>query len=170
MKECPCGKYNIREAEVVCPYCGLLLKKSPVKGKTTVLDDPDTEDSHTNLGTARISARMTLVLRERETGKEIRFDMGGLTEITLGRVDPDTGRRPDVDLAPLGAHDRGVSRRHAAILRIEETSLKVVDRGSGNGTYLNGTKMVANQPWVLRDKDELRLGYLVLEVRFEKPR
>ena len=37
-----------------------------------------------------------------------------------------------------------------------------------NGTFLNGQRLVPNQPRILRDGDEIRLGHLVLYVRFVK--
>jgi pSer/pThr/pTyr-binding forkhead associated (FHA) protein len=41
-----------------------------------------------------------------------------------------------------------------------------MDNGSSNGTFLNEQKLIANQPRVLRDGDDLRLGFLVLTVHF----
>ena len=48
-----------------------------------------------------------------------------------------------------------------AIRRGEDT-LTLVDLGSVNGTHLNGQRLVPNQPRVLRDGDEIRLGRLVV--------
>ena len=47
---------------------------------------------------------------------------------------------PDLDLAPFGAAEQGVSRRHAVIRRGEDT-LTLVDLGSTNGTHLNGQRL-----------------------------
>ncbi|RMG88346.1 MAG: FHA domain-containing protein, partial [Chloroflexi bacterium] len=45
-------------------------------------------------------------------------------------------------------------------------SLHIKDLGAKNGTFLNGQKLVPEQPRVLRDGDEIRLGRLILEVHF----
>ncbi|NDJ63106.1 MAG: FHA domain-containing protein, partial [Chloroflexi bacterium] len=74
-----------------------------------------------------------------------------------------------VDLTNSGGVDKGVSRRHALVVRKEENSLMIVDKDSPNGTYLNGQRLVPNQGRLLRDGDELRLGRLVIRVHFERP-
>ena len=86
----------------------------------------------------------------------------------MGRFDPDTGEAPLIDLKDCNAIDKGVSRRHAKIIRRDSGTLNLVDEESGNGTFLNGQRLVPNQPRILRDGDEIRLGYLVLYVHFEK--
>jgi pSer/pThr/pTyr-binding forkhead associated (FHA) protein len=87
-------------------------------------------------------------------------------ETILGRLDPASGTAPDLDLTPYGALQGGVSRIHAAIRRGEDT-LTLVDLGSVNGTHLNGQRLIPNQPRVLRDGDEIRLGKLVAHVYFK---
>ena len=42
----------------------------------------------------------------------------------------------------------------------------ILDRGSANGTYLNGERLTPNEPHVLRDGDEIRLGKLVAHIYF----
>lgn len=165
MKECPCGKYKISEKDPYCPYCGILIKKKDVG--TTKLVEPTDDDGIPRWGTARFHSRMNLIIRVRDTGEEFVFDATGMTQITLGRTDPDTGEKPDVDLAKAGT-DLGVSRKHATIVRKEEGSLSIIDRNAHNGTYLNGNRLIANQPRILRDGDEIRLGKLVILIRFER--
>lgn len=57
----------------------------------------------------------------------------------------------------------GVSRRHARVLRDRDGFLKIVDLGSHNGTFLNGRKI---EMAVLRGDDEIRVGPVVLRLRF----
>jgi pSer/pThr/pTyr-binding forkhead associated (FHA) protein len=167
--QCPsCGRTDIDERAQICPYCGALLKKVKEFATTRNLDDTDYEDGIPRWGTARFVSRMNLVLKERDSGKKFSFDANGVTELTLGRSDPDTGAAPDVDLTECDAADKGVSRRHAVIIRKEEGALCILDKNAANGTYLNGQRLVANQARILRDGDEIRLGYLVLVVRFER--
>jgi pSer/pThr/pTyr-binding forkhead associated (FHA) protein len=66
---------------------------------------------------------------------------------------------------PFGAIEKGVSRIHATIERSEDT-LTITDLGSSNGTYLNGQRLIANQPRVLRDGDEIKFGKLVTHIYF----
>lgn len=49
----------------------------------------------------------------------------------------------------------GVSRRHAAIRRLREGSLELIDLGSTNGTWVNGARVERH---LLRDGDRIRLG------------
>jgi pSer/pThr/pTyr-binding forkhead associated (FHA) protein len=84
----------------------------------------------------------------------------------LGRADSSSTQVPDLDLTPYGALEKGVSRMHAAIHRSEDT-LTLVDMGSVNGTHLNGQRLIPEQPRVLRDGDEIRLGKLVAHIYFK---
>jgi len=111
---------------------------------------------------------MNLVVKVHGFDKTFTFDAAQITKLTMGRVDPDTGESPVVDLKDCKAIEKGVSRRHAAIIRRDTGTLSLVDQESDNGTYLNGQRLVPNQPRILRDGDEIRLGHLVLYVRFEK--
>lgn len=56
-----------------------------------------------------------------------------------------------------------VSRRHALINAQEEGEFWLVDLGSGNGTYLNGRRLV--QPTLLRDGDRVEIGSCQLVFR-----
>ncbi len=51
--------------------------------------------------------------------------------------------------------DQKVSRHHASLNPIDETFI-LIDRGSANGTYLNG--VLISQPIRLKDKDRITLG------------
>jgi pSer/pThr/pTyr-binding forkhead associated (FHA) protein len=84
----------------------------------------------------------------------------------VGRYNPTTDEKPEIDLTDYGAVEKGVSRRHAFIIR-RDGSLYLVDNDSPNGTFLNGQKLVAQQPRVLRDGDDIRLGHLVLRITFQ---
>jgi predicted component of type VI protein secretion system len=86
-----------------------------------------------------------------------------LTDARLGRFDAETKRR--MSIWRNMARDAGVSRRHAVILLDDET-LKIMDLGSANATYLNGQKLIARQARILRDGDELRLGKMTVHVHF----
>lgn len=79
----------------------------------------------------------------------------------LGRSDDQSDYQPDVDLAGFAARERGVSRRHVALVVFEATQ-HVVDLSSVNGTFINGKRIAADTPHPLKVGDELRLGNLTL--------
>ncbi|MEP6983991.1 MAG: FHA domain-containing protein [Chloroflexota bacterium] len=87
-------------------------------------------------------------------------------EIILGRRDPNTGTLPDVDMTAYSGYRMGVSRTHASI-HLQDKQLNLSDRGSSNGTFLNGTRLVAHRPYPVKDGDEIRLGQMVLKVYFQ---
>jgi len=162
---CPnCGKDN-RAGDKICVYCGAPLTAEGAS--TRIIEGTDYEEGRPQWGTARFNSRMRLIINERDSKDQHVFDLDENDELILGRFDPDTGERPEVDLSPYHAAEKGVSRRHAVIAR-RETALNIIDLGTPNGTFLNGMRLVANQPRVLRDGDEVRLGHLVLRITFGK--
>ena len=165
MIECPkCGREN-QENTKICVYCGEPFTQGGVS--THVFNDTDYEDGRPQWGTARFNPRMRLIISERDSKDQHVFYFDDIDELTLGRVDPETGDAPDIDLTSYRAADKGVSRRHATVIR-REMALNIADLGTPNGTYLNGQRLVANQPRVLRDGDEVRLGHLVLRITFDR--
>ena len=88
----------------------------------------------------------------------------GITGYTLGRSDPRSSYRPDVDLADFKALELGVSRRHAALVNHED-AICILDLDSVNGTFLNGERLQPDKPYPLYQETELRLGSLNLILR-----
>jgi hypothetical protein len=166
--KCPeCGRENTDTAKI-CVYCGApLIDVKQAYVSTRALGDTDFEEGVPKWGTARFNSRMNLILAVQESDKSFVFDANEIEELVIGRMDPDTGESPEIDLLGVGGLEKGVSRRHAAIVR-RDGSLQVVDKGSPNGTFLNGQKLVAHQARVLRDGDDIRLGHLVLRIKFER--
>lgn len=139
---------------------------------TRKLDDTDFEDGDPRWGTARFNRRMLLEIKLRDSSTpdgRFTFDYDAVEEIVIGRRDPKTDAKPDIDLEPFGGLNKGVSRQHASIVR-RDGALNLVDNGSPNGTFLNGQKLVAQQPRILRDGDDIRLGHLVVRVSFRRAR
>ncbi len=166
MKTCPYCAHVNREGELFCAECG-----HPFTGKqarsTTQLVQTDEEGLHGRVtwGTARFDPSASLVVHVQNHLEPL--VLLPAQEILLGRSED--GQSPlegGLDLHPFGAAECGVSRRHALIRRGEDT-LTLLDLGSTNGTYLNGQRLIPNQPRVLRDGDEIRLGKLVLHVFFK---
>jgi pSer/pThr/pTyr-binding forkhead associated (FHA) protein len=121
-------------------------------------------NSKATWGTARFSDDGVIMVHIRDANEPIQIVPK--TRIVIGRSDTSTPNKPDLDLTPFGALERGVSRNHAAIYRSEDT-LTLVDLGSANGTHLNGQRLIPEQPRVLRDGDEIRFGKLVIHIYFK---
>lgn len=87
-------------------------------------------------------------------------------EMIIGRRDPMSDHVPEIDLTPHAGYQLGLSRRHAILKRINN-HLHVVDQGSRNGTYLNGSRLTPQVAIKLHDGDELRMGKMVLRLYFQ---
>lgn len=162
-----CSREN-RDGELICIYCGAPL--SEVKEPSTrSLGDTDYEDGKPKWGSARFNTDMNLIVEVLETRDSFIFDADQIEELVIGRRNPDNGEAPNIDLSHNKAQEKGVSRRHARIIRRDGGALHIVDNDSANGTYLNGQRLIANQPRVLRDGDDIRLGHLVVRITF-RPR
>jgi phage tail-like protein len=64
------------------------------------------------------------------------------------------GRLPDNDIRL----DDGKISRHHAELRVEVTGLTLTDLGSSNGTFLDGTRLLPDQPTPLRSGQSFEAG------------
>ena len=167
MSTCPnCGRDN-EEGTKLCAYCGLPITADAHGTLTRPLEDADYEEGRPQWGTARFNQRMRLIINERDSKEQHVFYFDEINELFLGRYDPDTGEYPEIDLTPYNAAEKGVSRRHATIIR-SDNNLNIVDNNTPNGTYLNGQRLVAHQARVLRDGDEVRLGKLVVRITFDR--
>lgn len=150
------------------PRVGEILETEVTnRTRTTRLDDTNYEDGNPRWGTARFHPRMVLEVRVRDSGDRFTFDYDSIEQLSIGRRDPNTGSKPDIDLEKFDALNKGVSRRHATISR-REGSLMLIDEGSPNGTFLNGQKLVSQQPRILRDGDDIRFGHLVVRVSYRR--
>lgn len=77
-------------------------------------------------------------------------------ETTIGR---DEG-------ADIRLQDRGVSRMHAKFVRARDGLVSVLDLGSTNGTFINGTRVELS---AMREGDRLQLGpEAVLQLGYEE--
>lgn len=165
MIKCPnCGHENGDKTQI-CEVCGELLVKPTGVDTTLYGENADYEEGTPKWGSARFNATMSLVLDVLETKSQFVFALDKIEELVIGRKDPITGDTPPIDLSEVNGLEKGVSRKHAMIVR-RDGALHVIDNGSANGTYLNGQKLVAEQPRILRDGDDIRVGYLVMRVSF----
>jgi predicted component of type VI protein secretion system len=176
MQKCTnCGHEN-RPGVLYCENCGVSLSGSaPLDTKSV---DSSSEEEKKQLGVDEsvltdVRVRGASAFREKDL---LRLDIEGSSEpivlkpeaeTIFGRRDPATGAMPDVDLTPFAGYRMGVSRRHAAIRFGDGQSLNLWDLGSSNGTYLNGERLSAHRPYRVHDGDELRLGQMMIRVRFQ---
>lgn len=161
---CPNCKHENEDHEQICVRCGTPLVD--VVKQTVSLGDTDYEEGVPKWGSARIRPQMDLLLEVLESKETFVFDADKIEEVVLGRTDPDTGQAVEVDLTRSDGVNKGVSRRHAMLVRRND-ALHIVDNNSANGTFLNGQRLVAQQPRILRDGDDIRLGHMVIRITFK---
>ena len=129
-----CGQ-DLAPDDLFCAYCGTKQGTKQALARLIVL------------GTSELSAQFSL----NQTGESL-----------IGRVDPNRGIRPEVDLSKYDPAAR-VSRRHARIV-VQDNQYFIEDLGSANGTFLNGSnKLTQGKPQLLTAGDELKLGETTLK-------
>ncbi len=80
--------------------------------------------------------------------------------LRIGRRDPRQNHYPELDLAE---HDRGIASRNHAIINRDTGGYTLIDLGSTNGTFLNGTPVSARSPQRLRSGDRIKVGEVEIE-------
>jgi hypothetical protein len=166
MIECPFCHTTQVDNTLFCEECGTYLLEND-KQETDPLTTEEsskrgftTEDfiaPDTPHGTGPLTARLRIENGKREV--EVILNRA----IHLGRLDPASDTFPEIDLTDLDGLEKGVSRRHARILK-RDGLLIIEDLGSINGTYVNGQKLAPYLAEVLHHGDTLRLGMLTIEV------
>ncbi len=158
--QCPVCQENYTPGELTCPRCGTVLDTG---GQTiqleTLLEKPAKKPP---VGDAFASDQKPIVFEI--DGTELELPPASV--VVVGRTSNVPGDpQPDVDLSAFNAEKMGVSRQHVKILRRHDLTY-VSDMGSINGTFLNGHQLSAGIQRIIRDGDELKLGYLRITVRF----
>lgn len=95
------------------------------------------------------------------------FPFNAIGDSTIGRADPVTGIRPDIDLSEVDV-DRSVSRRHAKIIEHDGGWAILEEVGTLNGTFVNDTRVQTGKPFPIKDGDRVRIGLVQMKVVFEK--
>jgi pSer/pThr/pTyr-binding forkhead associated (FHA) protein len=86
------------------------------------------------------------------------------SQAIVGRADPVSQFRPDLDLTALGALEQGVGRRHARLF-LQDGQIQIEDLDSTNGTLVNGQRLASHRAQALRDGDQIQLGRLALRIQ-----
>ena len=79
----------------------------------------------------------------------------------IGRYDPVTGTRPEIDLTQVDIN-RSVSRRHARIVFQEGAFMLSEEVGALNGTFVNGVRLSSGTPTRIVSGDKVGLGMVAL--------
>jgi hypothetical protein len=92
-------------------------------------------------------------------------------QAVIGRYDPVTGTRPEIDLTQVDIN-RSVSRRHAKVFLQDGRCFLTEEVGALNGTLVNGHRLVPGKPHALATGDRIALGMvaLVFKAPGEKPK
>lgn len=163
-----CNRKN-RLRDVFCYSCGHMLEDATQKVDTRQFSEA-TNDLYSD---EYFGMDSVMVLSSRSGSDNIRFELRPQRhqkEIVVGRTSDTSTVRPDADLTEAGAAELGVSRLHLSVTHDAETeTVQIRDLGSANGTFVNGQKVLPTERRVLRSGDELRLGRLVMRVKFSHP-
>jgi pSer/pThr/pTyr-binding forkhead associated (FHA) protein len=100
-----------------------------------------------------------------ETGSQATFQFSapGVEGYIIGRSDTKSTYTPDIDLTVYNALQKGLSRRHAALVSYQGL-VHVLDLSSVNGTFLNGQRLAPDVPYPVRVGDKLRLGNVNIQL------
>jgi hypothetical protein len=139
-----------------------LLK--PALDKTIPLDAIELNGATKRLPTNaffQMQTPVTLLLVDTNTELTVQL----VDRILIGRCDFESRDKLDIDLMDYRGREQGVSRLHAALHRTTHM-LTIVDLKSANGTYVNGCRVVPEQPRFLQNGDEICLGKLLCHIHF----
>ncbi|MEM7032354.1 MAG: FHA domain-containing protein [Chloroflexota bacterium] len=169
MIKCPFCHTPHVDNTLFCSECGTYLLEDDQRGTDPlgtgeigwVGDSADGVDGQGRYqGTGPLAIRLNIGDQRREL--EVPLNKA----IHMGRLDPASDVFPEVDLTNDQGLEKGVSRRHARILK-REGSVVVEDLGSINGTFINGKRLAPYLPEMLTDGDSLQLGRLLIEVHLK---
>jgi hypothetical protein len=133
---------------------------------TRTLVDENTRVSQDFFGQATV-----MVLQVRGTNQAFEVRPQQYThDVVIGRGSDQSAMRPDIDLEAFQGAEQGVSRLHLSMrYDSEHNAIHIYDLGSSNGSYLNNQRLNPHEVRFLRDGDQLRLGRMVIQVKFKHP-
>lgn len=193
MPTCPnCGKF-VSSRAFVCRHCKTLLVKPTTAVNSPALSSPDStikvmifpEDRIMSSASIELpspddTATVNAVAGELDLLEPLRVDEIALLiegervpliarvtdSVVVGRYSQHMQEQPHIDLVPYGAFEKGVSRFHALLRRVNG-ELIVEDLASSNGTWLNGRRLEARQSVPVKSGDYLRFGHLRMQAQFK---
>jgi hypothetical protein len=193
MPTCPsCGKY-VSSRAFVCRFCKTLLVKPNAAVDSAISSSPDSTIKVVILPEDRIlsgpngglpspddTATVNAVAGELDLleplnsdeiallieGQRVPLIVSVTDSVVVGRYSLHMQEQPHIDLVPYGAFEKGVSRFHALLRRVNG-ALLVEDLASSNGTWLNSRRLEARQSVTVQSGDYLRFGHLRMQAQFK---
>lgn len=156
---CPNCKHQEADGSIFCSECGMQLVQYNI-GETQRFDTATSELSAVPAPHAA-SQGAWISLHLLDSGQIL--PVSERVEFTMGRISENQPIMPDIDLSSFKAFDNGVSRLHA-VIRNNSGNVVIMDLGSSNGTYINGTRIVPNIEQPLRHGDVVALGKLKMQI------
>ncbi|MGA2111273.1 MAG: FHA domain-containing protein [Anaerolineales bacterium] len=161
---CQRCKASLYVGTLFCPECGQLVN-SDTSAPTIALPQEELDGIHTQTTPMAQPAVLTRQdsIALRVVGSTVSIPLVGQQDYILGRAEGTQAILPDIDLNRFGAHEKGVSRLHCH-LKFQNDQMVIVDLGSANGTYLNGTRLTPDQAVLISENDTLTLGSMKVQV------
>jgi hypothetical protein len=165
---CPFCQERNRADAVACEYCGKPFKSA--------FENYSTTEDVGSIKSFREHLVETIDKVNREVPAEgIAIYLLGLThpievclenEFVIGRLTEATEEKV-VDLTLYNAFNLGVSRRHLMVRRAGD-GYEVMDLKSSNGTWVDGQRLVLQQPFTIKSGSQIRLGNMRIFVAFRQ--
>jgi len=153
-----CGTPNSLAARF-CQSCGTRLPNAPGVACSKCGANALAGDRFCDECGAALPASALLMLED----SGWRVPVPDRAESVVGRIDPLSGEKPDIDLSPYAADQYGLSRQHARLTQAGGFTLE--DLNSVNLTYLNDQRLEPGRAVPLNDGDRIQLGSLKLIFR-----
>lgn len=167
MIRCPSCHKSHPENTLFCDECGAYMlvegdkRTDPLMMEAaTWVDREAAEVGTSSPGTRRLTTLSLLIV---DLNRQLEFPLS--KELSIGRLDAASATFPDIDMTSYGGLEKGVSRRHAKIMR-QGDKISIEDLGSVNGTMLNGQSLTPYLQYPLKNGDEIHLGKLTIQIRF----
>jgi hypothetical protein len=160
---CPNCQHKEISGAIFCSKCGAqLIDTNIATHKINTAERQSTEKITAGLKPPPPTTLQSwLSLHIVETGQIL--PLADRTEFTLGRMAEGQPIVPDIDLSPYNAYANGVSRLHAAI-KLVNNQVVMIDLGSSNGTYINGTRLSPYVEMPVADGDIAYIGKLKIQL------
>jgi hypothetical protein len=162
---CPNCQHKEMSGAIYCSKCGAQLIDMTMT--THKIHTAETRQEAEATGTQPpppVRLQSWISLHMMESGQIL--PLADRTEFSLGRSAEGQPIVPDVDLSPFNAYASGVSRLHA-VLKLIKNKIIIMDLGSSNGTYLNGTRLAPYIETPVVHGDILYLGKLKIQLLIE---
>lgn len=160
---CPNCQHQEISGAIFCSNCGTQLIPAMTKTQKIFTKEFDSQDSTKKplISVPKAPTSFWISLSLVENGQIL--SLAERDEFTLGRVSDGQPIMPDLDLTSYNAYALGVSRLHCVIKK-QGASAYILDLGSTNGTFLNGSRLPAHAETLIKHGDVVALGKLKIQV------